>query len=183
MKNIFIINIFANWPHVICDGPKFASNFWIGTKILVLRLCDQGCQIFLDTGYQNRGKDTKLPLNYQIAKNIPNGRNKIQRIYQPFPFQGAQTFTQIGIFGLKINHLATLLVTAIQKKYRCFFQQTFCSSFSVKRFLCTYVQKSCMHPFLLFNVHNRSVANSRSSIFLKFYKLWGRFIELKTLST
>jgi hypothetical protein len=30
------------------------------------------------------------------------------RIYQPLPFQGPQKFTQIGIFGLKLYHLATL---------------------------------------------------------------------------
>jgi hypothetical protein len=36
--------------------------------------------------------------------NIPNGHI----IYQHYPFQGPPKFTQIGIFGLKINHLATL---------------------------------------------------------------------------
>jgi hypothetical protein len=30
-------------------------------------------------------------------------------IYQPFPVQDIPIFTQIGIFGLKINHLAVLL--------------------------------------------------------------------------
>jgi hypothetical protein len=35
--------------------------------------------------------------------------------YQHFPFQGPPKFTQIAIFGLKINHLATLLrVSALQ---------------------------------------------------------------------
>jgi hypothetical protein len=29
-------------------------------------------------------------------------------MYQNFPFQGPPKYTQIGIFGLKINHLATL---------------------------------------------------------------------------
>jgi hypothetical protein len=40
----------------------------------------QGCQILLDTIYQNVEKYTKLPLNYQMVKNytkwpyyIPNG--------------------------------------------------------------------------------------------------------------
>jgi hypothetical protein len=43
---------------------------------------------------------------YKIAVlYITNG----QRIHQPFPFQGPQKFTQIGIFGLKIYHLATLV--------------------------------------------------------------------------
>jgi hypothetical protein len=31
-------------------------------------------------------------------------------MYQYLPLQGPQKFTQIGIFGLKTNHLATLLV-------------------------------------------------------------------------
>jgi hypothetical protein len=38
-------------------------------------------------------------------------------MYQHFPFQGAPKYTQIGIFGLKINHLATLARTPTQKKF------------------------------------------------------------------
>jgi hypothetical protein len=45
-----------------------------------------------------------MPTKFQMVEYIPND----QRIYQPFPFQGPQKFTQIGIFGLKIYHLATL---------------------------------------------------------------------------
>jgi hypothetical protein len=33
----------------------------------------------------------------------------IPKIYQHFPFSGSPKFTQIGIFGLKTNHLANLL--------------------------------------------------------------------------
>jgi hypothetical protein len=40
----------------------------------------------------------------QWSFNIPND----QKICQHFPFQGPQKYTQIGIFGLKRNHLATL---------------------------------------------------------------------------
>jgi hypothetical protein len=55
----------------------------------------QGCQIFLETVYQNEGKDTKLPPKYQMVKNLPNGCMYIiyvgipngQRIYNPFPFK------------------------------------------------------------------------------------------------
>jgi hypothetical protein len=56
---------------------------------------------------------------YQIGKNIPNEHKLYQnshKIYQMvihythFPFQGPPKFTQIAIFGLKINHLATLLL-------------------------------------------------------------------------
>jgi hypothetical protein len=38
------------------------------------------------------------------------------KIYQHFPFLGSQKFTQIGIFGLKIYHLATLHPTPTQKR-------------------------------------------------------------------
>jgi hypothetical protein len=48
--------------------------------------------------------DIKYP---KCLKNIPNGRN----IYQQFPIQDPPKFTQIGIFGLKTNHLATLPFT------------------------------------------------------------------------
>jgi hypothetical protein len=40
-----------------------------------------------------------------MAVNITNGH----KIYQHFPSQGPPNLTQIGIFGLKINHLATLV--------------------------------------------------------------------------
>jgi hypothetical protein len=39
-------------------------------------------------------------------ENIPNGH----KIYQHFPFQGPPKFTQIRILGLRIKHLATLLI-------------------------------------------------------------------------
>jgi hypothetical protein len=45
------------------------------------------------------GKFTKSP------ENLPNGH----KICQQFPLQDPPKFTQIGIFGLKINHLATLV--------------------------------------------------------------------------
>jgi hypothetical protein len=75
---------------------------------------ENGCQIFLDTIYQNVGECTKLQLNKQ------NGRNMYQmsvcNIFQMaikysniFPFLGSQKSTQIGIFCLKMYHLATLL--------------------------------------------------------------------------
>jgi hypothetical protein len=40
----------------------------------------------------------------QCPKNIPDAHE----IYQHFTFQGPPKVTQIGIFVLKINHLATL---------------------------------------------------------------------------
>jgi hypothetical protein len=50
---------------------------------------------------------------YQTAKNytkrpwtIPNGH----KTHQHCLFQGLTKFTQIGIFGIKINHLATPVI-------------------------------------------------------------------------
>jgi hypothetical protein len=45
----------------------------------------------------------KYPKSLQ---NIPNGH----KINQHFPIQGPPKFTQIGIFGLKTNPLATLVL-------------------------------------------------------------------------
>jgi hypothetical protein len=68
------------------------------------------CQIFLGTTYQNGDKYTKLPHNIPNGLNIPIGL----KIYQHLPFQVPPTFTQIGIFGLKIYHLATLVFSISQ---------------------------------------------------------------------
>jgi hypothetical protein len=43
----------------------------------------------------------------KLPKNIPN----VHKIYQHFPIEGPQKFIHIGIFCLKISHLATLLNT------------------------------------------------------------------------
>jgi hypothetical protein len=40
----------------------------------------------------------------KVPKIIPNGSN----IRQHFALQAPQKYTRIGLFGLKINHLATL---------------------------------------------------------------------------
>jgi hypothetical protein len=53
--------------------------------------------------YQMTTKCTKWPKIYHLA--VKYGHKK----YQNLPLQGLLNFTQIGIFGLKINHLATLL--------------------------------------------------------------------------
>jgi hypothetical protein len=45
-------------------------------------------------------------------ENLPNGH----KIYQHLPLQHPPTFTQIGIFGLKTNHLAALVP---QGKKKC----------------------------------------------------------------
>jgi hypothetical protein len=43
----------------------------------------------------------------KLLLDIPN----IHKIFQYFPFQGPPKYTQIGIFGTKINYLATLART------------------------------------------------------------------------
>jgi hypothetical protein len=43
---------------------------------------------------------------FQWPQNTPNGH----KIYQDFSLQDPPKFTQMGIFGLKTNHLATLLI-------------------------------------------------------------------------
>jgi hypothetical protein len=47
---------------------------------------------------------TKTGENIPNDQKIPNGR----KIYQHYPLQDPPKFTQIGIFALKICHLATL---------------------------------------------------------------------------
>jgi hypothetical protein len=39
----------------------------------------------------------------------PQGGPSVHKIYQHLPLQNPQKFTQIWIFGLKTNHLATLV--------------------------------------------------------------------------
>jgi hypothetical protein len=54
----------------------------------------------------NEHKMCRMIIKYpKCPKNIPNDH----KIYQHFPIQGPPKFEQIGIFGLKINQLATLM--------------------------------------------------------------------------
>jgi hypothetical protein len=48
-----------------------------------------------------------LPMS-TYSVHILNGHNIYQMVYYHFPFKGPQIYTQIGIFGMKINHMATL---------------------------------------------------------------------------
>jgi hypothetical protein len=59
----------------------------------------QGCQIFLDTIYQNVGKYTKLLQNYQITIkckkcpwHIPNGHKKYTNIFHSKALQNLPKF-------------------------------------------------------------------------------------------
>jgi hypothetical protein len=70
-------------------------------KIFTFRGFDQVCQIFPGTTYQIY----RITIKYNtLVQNIPNGH----KIYQNLPMQDTPKFTQIGLFGLKICHLATL---------------------------------------------------------------------------
>jgi hypothetical protein len=71
----------------------------------------QGCQIFLDTTYQNEKKYTNLPQNIPNVHKIHQMAIKYTNILQEPP-----KFTQNCIFGLKICHLATLILINIAFK-------------------------------------------------------------------
>jgi hypothetical protein len=91
------------------------NNHILATPISAFLLTTQGCQIFLDTTYQNGENIPNCHLhNYQIATKLPNVRHIFQMTIEYtklFPLQCPAKFTQIWIFGLKLKHLATLLGT------------------------------------------------------------------------
>jgi hypothetical protein len=67
----------------------------------------------LSTIYQITIKYTEWQQNIpKRQENRPNGH----KTYQHLPLQDPPKFTQIGIFGLKICHLATLPPTITAKK-------------------------------------------------------------------
>jgi hypothetical protein len=73
----------------------------------------QGCQIFLDTMHQKGEKYTKWPQTIPNGHklDIPNGHKiflMVIRYTNIFHSKAFQNLPKIGIFGLKINHLATL---------------------------------------------------------------------------
>jgi hypothetical protein len=59
--------------------------------------------------------NTKCTNGYKISQMSVN-YSKWAKINQHFPIKGPQKFTQIGIFGLKTNHLATLIRNKWQKQ-------------------------------------------------------------------
>jgi hypothetical protein len=73
-------------------------------------------------------KYTKLPQNIPNVRKIhrPNGH----KVYQHLPLQEPQKFTHIGIFGLKICHLATLMPTATSSSTWCMPTSAFHNTFS-----------------------------------------------------
>jgi hypothetical protein len=74
----------------------------------------QGCQIFLGPNIPKWEKYTKLPQTIPNCHKLCQMAMKYSKLSynlkktKHFPFQGPPKFTQIRIFGLKINHLATL---------------------------------------------------------------------------
>jgi hypothetical protein len=97
-------------------------TWWRPTKKLIQILVElghsssgQGCQIFIVTTYQNGSKYTKM------TTKVPNGYKRYNltkkhwhKKFQHLPIQDLPKFTQIGIFGLKIYHLAALLRVALK---------------------------------------------------------------------
>jgi hypothetical protein len=71
---------------------------------------------------QNTKTGKNIPNDHKI--HIPNGhkifpmavkRPNGHKTYQDYPLQDPPKFTQIWIFGLKTNHLATLVVVTFMK--------------------------------------------------------------------
>jgi hypothetical protein len=93
-RTTFETQIFDHKPQTL-RLPSFTFNLTYPLDTRAAR--------FVFAQYTKVGKN--VPHDYEKAENIPNG----QKIYQHFPPQGPPKFTQIRIFGLEINHLATLL--------------------------------------------------------------------------
>jgi hypothetical protein len=128
------------------------SKYWLGytlgvfspKNLVTLLLIDgyawesyltavQGCQIFRGTIFQNGENIPKYTKYTNVPLNIPNG-HKIcipndLKLYQYLPLQDPPKCTQIGIFGLKINHLATLLLFAASMSLRKLICAHLCSTF------------------------------------------------------
>jgi hypothetical protein len=73
---------------------------------------NQGCQIFLDTIYQNRILK-QIATFTKLQCNKANGHKEYHMVIKVFSVQRASKMHQNGEFCLKINHLATLLITGI----------------------------------------------------------------------
>jgi hypothetical protein len=80
----------------------FMASFPVGNWVLL-----QGCQIFLGAWCQNRKKCTKCAQCTEWSQNIPNIHKILQMAIKYISIFQSEA-SQIGIFGLKTNHLATL---------------------------------------------------------------------------
>jgi hypothetical protein len=76
----------------------------------------QSCQIFLGTKYQNGENIPNYHELYQMSikyNKRPQSGPSVRKIHQHLPLQDPPKFSQIWIFGLKTNHLATLFPVII----------------------------------------------------------------------
>jgi hypothetical protein len=75
-------------------------------------LLGHGCQIFLGPNIPKRGKIYQMTTDYSKRPYIlPHGRKLFQTVIKYthiFHSNSVQSFNHIGIFGMAINHLATL---------------------------------------------------------------------------
>jgi hypothetical protein len=65
------------------------------------------------------GQNTKTGKMYQISTKYTewlSNRPSVRKIYQHLPLQDPPKITQIWVFGMKIYHLATLLLTPTMKR-------------------------------------------------------------------
>jgi hypothetical protein len=134
--NVIILN---TCRHLLCGWAQLEYYIFLKDFVKLCNLCLHNCEKFVVkytrhrvryffnanqtvqarvarfflTQYTRTAENIpKLPLNYQMAikqtkrpSYVPNDH----RIYRPFQFQCPSKFTQIGNFGLKANHLATLV--------------------------------------------------------------------------
>jgi hypothetical protein len=117
-QNRFIV---MSDPHK--ESVSYIETRWkcfcrlLDLKELTYNVCPRVARFFLVQTYQNGKIYTKWPQTipnchklYQMAAYVMFQMViNDQKFCQHFPFQGPPKFTQIGTFGLKINHLATLV--------------------------------------------------------------------------
>jgi hypothetical protein len=88
----------------------------------------------------NGNKIYQMAITY-IYQNIYQKYQNGYKIYQRFTLQDPPKFTQIGIWGLKMYHLATLIKVNLNNKKRkkAFQRQFLIASFFLKRTKLTYI--------------------------------------------
>jgi hypothetical protein len=84
----------------------------------------RAARFYLVQTYQhckNIPNDHKQTIPNYLRVSVSNGRKISQMVikhtYQHFPFHGPPKYTQIGIFGMKINHLAILVLRQVSASY------------------------------------------------------------------
>jgi hypothetical protein len=158
-NDIVTVHIYTFARYVGCvlkSGLNVLDWFEMSTRV---------ARFFLVQTYQNGRSIPKYHKLYQTALHIlgiPNSHKLYQRavkIYQHFIFQGPPKYTQIGIFGLKVNRLATLMSTCDQRSGQraqllqvwkmCFFRRRVCcqAAFRPTRFSSMTIAQS-FSPFL-----------------------------------